>query len=123
MDMISHSERELYVAGVYHYPFLKTYVDRATRPPEIDLLLGHDSPELGDDDWTNASDHAPFHGAGVPFLYFGVEDHEDYHQATDVFENINRDFYVRAVNTILDVVTRLDADLEPVITRRVARQP
>ncbi|MFB3111829.1 MAG: M20/M25/M40 family metallo-hydrolase, partial [Gemmatimonadales bacterium] len=61
LDMISHNERELYVAGTHHYRFLRDYVEVVKARTEIDLLIGHDRPELGNDDWTGSSDHAPFH--------------------------------------------------------------
>ena len=118
LDMISHDERELHVAGAHHSPFLRRYVEAVQARTEIDLVLGHDRPELGNDDWTGASDHAPFHRRQIPFLYFGVEDHPDYHRPTDVFENINPDFYVKAVSAILDVVLELDRDLDVVIGAR-----
>ena len=118
MDMISHNDRELYVVGTHHYPFLKPFVERVVTEVEIALPFGHDSPELGTDDWTSQSDHAPFHGQGIPFLYFGVEDHPDYHQPTDVFQSINRDFYEMAVNAILRVTLELDGNLEPVTANR-----
>lgn len=121
MDMISRSDDELYVAGTYHYPFLKPYVDRIGETAGITLVFGHDSPDLGDNDWTHASDHAPFHEAGIPFLYFGVEDHADYHQPTDEFDRINQDFYVKAVTAILRVVLELDRDLDPVAIERKRR--
>ena len=121
MDMISHSDDELYVAGTYHYPFLKPYVDRVGEAAEVTLKFGHDSPDLGDNDWTDASDHAPFHEAGIPFLYFGVEDHPDYHRPTDVFDNVNQEFYANAANAILRVVLELDHDLEPVVLNRRRR--
>ncbi len=121
MDMISHSDDELYVAGTHHYPFLKPYVDRIGEAAEVTLVFGHDSPDLGDNDWTHASDHAPFHEAGIPFLYFGVEDHADYHQPTDEFDRINQDFYVKAVTTILRVVLELDRNLDPVALERDRR--
>jgi len=118
MDMISHNDRELYVVGTHHYPFLKPFVERVVTQVEIALPFGHDSPELGNGDWTSQSDHAPFHSNGIPFLYFGVEDHPDYHQPTDVFQNINPDFYVKVVNAILRVTLELDANLEPVTANR-----
>jgi hypothetical protein len=120
-DMISHNDAELYVTGTYHYPFMKPYVDRTLESAEVMLSFGHDRPELGNDDWTNQSDHAPFHEAGIPFLYFGVEDHPDYHRPTDVFANINQDFYVKAVDAILRVLLELDRDLEPVAAARLGR--
>jgi len=118
MDMVSHSERELYVAGTHHYPFLKPLVERVAVPSEMAVLFGHDSPDLGNDDWTNSSDHAPFHRSGIPFIYFGVEDHPDYHRATDEFENINPAFFANAVTVILGVVMELDRDLESVTAAR-----
>jgi Zn-dependent M28 family amino/carboxypeptidase len=118
LDMVSHSERELHVAGTHHYPFLRPVVERVTVPSGMALVFGHDTPDLGRDDWTNSSDHAPFHRSGIPFLYFGVEDHEDYHRATDEFENINPEFFAHAVTAILGVVLELDRDLESVTAAR-----
>jgi Zn-dependent M28 family amino/carboxypeptidase len=112
LDMVSHSERELVVAGTYHYPFLKSYVDAVEEPAAVALVFGHDSPDLpADQDWTLSSDHGPFHEAGIPFLYFGVEDHADYHRPTDDFETINPPFYADAIRAILAVVQEVDANL------------
>jgi Zn-dependent M28 family amino/carboxypeptidase len=113
MDMISRSEKgELYAAGAFHYPHLKPHLERVAKKAPVKLKLGHDSPDLGNDDWTNQSDHAAFHQAKIPFIYFGVEDHKDYHRPTDDFDRINQEFYVRAVETILDVVKTLDKNLK-----------
>ena len=121
LDMVSHSDGDLWVAGTHHYPFLAPYVERVMDGAKVTLRFGHDSPGLGRDDWTNSSDHGPFHDAGIPFLYFGVEDHDDYHRPTDDFENINTEFYAEAVRAIMAILLELDADLEPVIARhRVA---
>lgn len=116
MDMISTNfVDELYAVGTHHYPFLKSYIEEATAGAEISVLFGHDTPDLPPgDDWTMSSDHGPFHAKGVPFLYFGVEDHPHYHQPTDVFENINPDFYVKAVEAILNTTRHLDANLEAI---------
>lgn len=112
MDMISRSDKnELYAAGTYHYPNLKPTLERIAATAKIKLLLGHDSPELKRNDWTNQSDHAVFHHAKIPFVYFGVEDHKDYHRPTDDFENVNQEFYIRAVETILEAVKSFDKDL------------
>ncbi len=112
LDMVSRSEAgELYAAGTYHYPFLLSVVEAVAGRSEITLLTGHDSPDLpAGDDWTMSSDHGPFHEAGVPFLYFGVEDHAGYHQPSDVFEDITPEFYIRAVDTIRDVILTLDRE-------------
>jgi Zn-dependent M28 family amino/carboxypeptidase len=107
LDMISHNDKgELYAAGTFKYPQLKNYL--VTTNGNIKLLLGHDDPKLGHDDWTNQSDQAAFNAKDIPFIYFGVEDHKDYHKATDEFQNINQSFYVNAVSIIQEVILNID---------------
>jgi len=114
MDMISNnSENELYAVGTYHYPFLKPIIEEATADAAINVLFGYDSDEW-DQDWTMASDHGPFHMKGIPFIYFGVEDHPHYHAPTDTYENTNTEFYLNAVETIIGVMEDLDARLDEV---------
>ena len=111
MDMIAHNDSlQLYASGLYHYPQLKKPLDNIKSP--ITLLYGHDDPNNKElDDWTNSSDHRVFHNKGIPFIYFGVEDHKDYHKSTDTFENINQDFYVEAVKLIIQAIEGYDAFL------------
>lgn len=109
MDMISRNDdNQLYAVGTYHYPFLKPTMQKVSEGRSPELLFGHDQPDSGMQDWTLASDHSQFHLNGIPFIYFGVEDHEDYHQETDTFENIQPDFYVAAVELIADIINALD---------------
>jgi Zn-dependent M28 family amino/carboxypeptidase len=112
MDMIAHNERsELYASGLHHYPDLKVPLESIESP--IHLLFGHDKPDDPKlDDWTNSSDHRVFHEKNIPFIYFGVEDHKDYHQATDTFENINPEFYVEAVKLIIQAIEGYDISLD-----------
>jgi hypothetical protein len=115
LDMVSRSAAgELYAAGTYHYPFLEPSVDEVAERSTISLLKGHDSPGLpGGDDWTDASDHGPFHEVGIPFIYFGVEDHEAYHQPSDDFDGITPGFYADAVGTIADFLRVIDQEGGP----------
>jgi hypothetical protein len=53
-----------------------------------------------------------FHEAGIPFVYFGVEDHPDYHQPTDTADKVNSDFFAKAAATVLDALRALDAGLK-----------
>ncbi|MFU8812075.1 MAG: M28 family peptidase [Balneolaceae bacterium] len=118
MDMISNNdEDELYAVGTHHYPFLKPMIEEATSDASISVLFGFDSEEWPQD-WTMSSDHGPFHQKGVPFIYFGVEDHAHYHSPSDTFENTNHDFFVHAVETILGAVTFLDNHLDQVESHR-----
>jgi Zn-dependent M28 family amino/carboxypeptidase len=112
MDMIAHNDRnELYASGTRHYPYLKTFLEPIAKGATVKLLLGHDAPNPPQDDWTNQSDHYAFHQAKIPFIYFGVEDHKDYHKPTDDFKNINQAFYVRAAETILTTIKSFDRNL------------
>lgn len=109
MDMISRSDKgELYAAGSFRYPHLKPMLEAAQKKAKVKLLIGHDDPKLGMGDWTNQSDQAAFHAAKIPFIYFGVEDHKDYHRPTDDFANIQPEFYVKAVETIIGAIEQLD---------------
>ena len=109
LDMVSRSDRrELYVAGTYHTPVLKPPLERVARSARVKLLFGHDRPGKPGDDWTTQSDHAAFHQAKIPFVYFGVEDHADYHKPTDTADKISRSFFVDAAETILDSLLALD---------------
>ncbi len=109
MDMLSRSDKgELYAAGTFPYPQFRPALEAAQKRATVKLLLGHDDPKLGRDDWTNQSDQASFHREKIPFIYFGVEDHPDYHKPTDDFEKIDQVFYVRAVETVIEAIKELD---------------
>lgn len=112
MDMVSRNDNnELYASGTYHYPFLSPFIKSDSR--FITLKTGHDQPGSGHDDWTKQSDHAAFHEAGIPFIYFGVEDHPDYHTPRDTYERIQPDFFHHAVLAILDVLENIDKETLP----------
>ncbi|MCA9736948.1 MAG: M28 family peptidase [Gemmatimonadetes bacterium] len=111
LDMVSHSDSLLFAAGTHHYPFLAPYVEEVAPVPPVVLRLGHDLPGTGSDDWTDASDHGPFHAAGIPFLYFGVEDHPVYHQPGDTYDSIVPGFFGPAVETIRRILVQLDRAL------------
>jgi Zn-dependent M28 family amino/carboxypeptidase len=109
MDMISRSNNnELYVVGTRHNESLKHIISKFQQPKKLKLLIGFDG-ENSREDWTHSSDHASFHKKGIPFLYFGVEDHEDYHTPTDDYENIHPEFYTEAVHVIISVFKKVDA--------------
>jgi hypothetical protein len=115
MDMVARSDSLLFAAGTYHYPQLRPILESIERRGPVVLRYGHDQPEVegveGEDDWTNSSDHGAFHAVGIPFVYFGVEDHEDYHRPTDDFERIDPDFFINAIRTVLAGVLAFDEGL------------
>ncbi len=108
MDMVSRSDKnEIFACGTAHYPFLKSPISKVDTGSLVKVIFGHDGLD-GKDDWTYSSDHSPFHNAGIPFIYFGVEDHKDYHKPTDDFENIDPEFFIEVVEYLKRVVKTLD---------------
>ncbi len=108
MDMISRSAKnELFAVGTKHNKRLEYIIKHFECSNKIKLRIGHDGYD-GLDNWTYSSDHANFYKKGIPFLYFGVEDHKDYHEPTDDYENIHPEFYIEAVKTIISVFQEID---------------
>lgn len=112
MDMLSRNDKnELYASGTYHNPQFKQILEKASVGSDPKLMLGHDVTGTGREDWTKSSDHGAFFDKKIPHIYFGVEDHEDYHKPSDEFENIQPEFYINAVNLVLKCILALDQDL------------
>jgi Zn-dependent M28 family amino/carboxypeptidase len=69
LDMVSRSDkREIFIAGPNHYPDLKAPLEEVAKRAPITVLFGHDKPVAvagGVEDWTNQSDHGPFHAAKI----------------------------------------------------------
>lgn len=112
MDMLSRSDaKEVYASGTHYYPQFKTILEKTTTVGTATLRFGHDIPGTGSADWTRSSDHGAFFDKKVPHLYFGVEDHADYHQMSDEFSRIHPEFYVDTVNLLLKALLALDRNL------------
>jgi Zn-dependent M28 family amino/carboxypeptidase len=115
LDMVGRSDRnEIYAAGTSHTPWLKPLLQGVQTRALVRILFGHDRPSdpAGLEDWTHSSDHGPFHDAGIPFVYFGVEDHRDYHAATDTPDRIDPRFSGDAADMIVDALRTSDARVE-----------
>ncbi|KXK28313.1 MAG: peptidase M28 [Bacteroidetes bacterium OLB12] len=114
MDMVARADKgELVACGTFYYPHLKPMLEGITSK-QVKLVLSHDDPEKyeGQDNWTYASDHGSFHSAKIPFIYFGVEDHKDYHQPTDDFDLINPEVYKECVRVIVQAAAKIDKELK-----------
>lgn len=123
LDMVARLDKnELYAAGASPYPFFAPLLRATAALSPIKLILGHDTNAGGpQENWINQSDQGAFHAQGVPFVYFGVEDHPDYHRPTDDIDKVDAGRYLAAVRTIADFVRRLDVSLDTVVPVRPAR--
>jgi hypothetical protein len=122
LDMLAiNDENELPAAGAFHFPFLRDHIDAVAVAAPTQIIQGYDSPEWGPNgDWTYSSDHAAFHEAGIPWIYYGVDFHEHYHQPTDEYEVVHHDFFVSNTQTLLNAVVYFEENLDTVAAELAA---
>jgi Zn-dependent M28 family amino/carboxypeptidase len=115
-DMLSkNTKNELYVSGTAPFPYLKPILVKVAMTAPVTLKLGHDTDADGkENNWTNQSDHYAFAEKGVPWVYFGVEDHPEYHKPTDDFATAPQDFFKRSVATVVQASLALERELDSV---------
>ncbi len=116
LDMVARQDgKALWVSGTSHNPLLKPIADQAASKAAVTIRFGHDTKNLKPgDDWTGSSDHSAFHNKGIPFLYLGVEDHDDYHQSGDDADKVDPAFYRGTVDFAYALVRAADAKLNTV---------
>lgn len=104
LDMLGRPDRRgrLYLTGAKRFPDLI-----ATLAPRFNKLqfLHHRGPGRlprahSRYDWPNASDHGPFHRAGISYLFFGGQDHAHYHTELDTWQRIDAEFLSMALEVI-----------------------
>ena len=124
LDMVSRSTSwQLFAVGPGRYPGLTPYLSRTACTAQVALMLGHDKGSSGSEDWTLQSDHGAFYGIGIPFVYFGVEDHADYHKPTDDVSRIDAGFFVAATRAITLFVAQVDANPAAAESARTPGKP
>lgn len=64
--------------------------------------------------WSNASDHGVFNRKHIPYIYFGVGVHPNYHTTKDDFENVNLSFYIQACQLIFKYLLFFDKNIIPI---------
>lgn len=108
MDMVARGDNgNLWAVGTTPHPVMKPIVEALVPVAPVTVKMGYDTGS-GRDNWTSLSDQGAFHAQGIPFVYFGVEDHADYHEPTDDPEKVNAGWYCNAARTIAAFVARLD---------------
>lgn len=115
-DMLGKNPKnELYVSGTTPFPYLKPILVKVATTAPVSLKLGHDTDADGkENNWTNQSDHYAFGEKGLPWVYFGVEDHPEYHKPTDDFATLPQDFFKRSVATVVQASLAFERELDEV---------
>ena len=117
-DMLSRGDNGLlWASGTHHWPVMKPLVSAVAEAAPVEIRMGYDEGE-GRDDWTMLSDHAAFFRAGIPHLYFGVEDHADYHRPTDDFDRVDQDWFLKSVESVVMVAVLMDENLDEIHAMR-----
>ncbi|HYC98510.1 M28 family peptidase [Brevundimonas sp.] len=114
-DMTARAETDgkLWVTGTYQHPNFRPILEPIPANGAVSLAFGKDTPQdTGEDNWVNASDHAAFHRAQVPFLYLGVNYHPDYHRPSDDFEKITPSVFISATELSIASFRALDGALD-----------
>jgi Zn-dependent M28 family amino/carboxypeptidase len=120
MDMVGRDPgNKLFATGTYHYPYLKPLLEKVAQPPVV-LAFGHDTPGEKED-WTKDSDHYVFGEAGIPWIYFGVEDFDQHHKATDDAATIDRGLLAGAAATVIAAAETMDAHVDEIAAKRVKK--
>jgi hypothetical protein len=121
LDMVGRNEKgELWAAGGFPNPVMRPLIAATAAVAAVTLKPGHDSGG-GHEDWTDQSDQGAFQAKGIPWVYFGVEDHPDYHKPTDFPIRIEPSFFYRNAVTIAEFVRRLDLAADDVLKSRPRR--
>lgn len=114
-DMTARAETDgkLWVTGTYQHPNFRPILEAIPANGAVALAFGKDTPQdTGEDNWVEASDHAAFHRAQVPFLYLGVNYHPDYHRPSDDFERITPSVFISATELSIASFRALDQALD-----------
>ena len=123
LDMVSrNAKRQLFAVGPRRYPSLVEYLAGTACSAQLALMLGHDKGWPASEDWTMQSDQGVFQEAGIPFTYFGVEDHADYHRPTDDVSSVDPGFFVAATRAIALYVSLVDANPAAAESARILSQ-
>ncbi|WP_397471495.1 M28 family peptidase [Rheinheimera sp.] len=104
LDMIGRAGKRgrLYLTGAKRYPALMSLL--GTEFGKVQFLSHSGPPRTIRSntryDWPEASDHGPFHRAGIRYLFFGGHEHPDYHTPEDTWQKIDPDFLAMAMQAI-----------------------
>jgi hypothetical protein len=117
--------RPVGLVGARGQPGLRALVDAACAPAGVVAVAAEDLPEQVDVEVSRQSagrgDSVPFAAAGIPALFFGSGESDDYHKRTDVIARLDPEIMRRRAQAILNVVLALSN--APPVTFAKAAEP
>ncbi|GGM77472.1 peptidase M28 [Shewanella xiamenensis] len=114
LDMIGHPSRPyaIYLEGsrnFYQFPQFRPMLNESNG---LCIKLSHPKPvgrSIQSTNWLRASDHYPFHQAKIPWLYFGVPTHPQYHTPEDTYETLDYVFLAAVAESAFELI-KLDGN-------------
>jgi Zn-dependent M28 family amino/carboxypeptidase len=114
LDMIGHPSRPyaIYLEGsrnFYQFPQFRPMLNESNG---LCIKLSHPKPvgrSIQSTNWLRASDHYPFHQAKIPWLYFGVPTHPQYHTPEDTYETLDYVFLAAVTESAFELI-KLDGN-------------
>lgn len=114
LDMIGHPSRPyaIYLEGsrnFYQFPQFRPMLNQSNG---LCIKLSHPKPvgrSIQSTNWLRASDHYPFHQAKIPWLYFGVPPHPQYHTPEDTYETLDYVFLAAVAESAFELI-KLDGN-------------
>lgn len=115
LDMIGHPSRPyaIYLEGsrnFYQFPQFRPMLNESNG---LCIKLSHPKPvgrSIQSTNWLRASDHYPFHQAKIPWLYFGVPTHPQYHTPEDTYETLDYVFLAAVAESAFELI-KLDGNI------------
>jgi hypothetical protein len=103
--------RPVGLVGLRTRPGLRALVDAACAPAAVVAVAPEDLPGPVDAEVSRQSagrgDSVPFEDAGIPALFFGSGESDDYHKPTDVIARLDPEILHRRAQALLNVVLAL----------------
>ena len=103
LDMIGNPGRRrmIYLEGARYFPRFDE-LESQLKQNNLCIKKGHPKPmgtSIARTNWLRASDHFSFHKADVPWLYFGVPVHNQYHEPSDKLAKLDINFIAAVSET------------------------
>lgn len=109
LDMVSHPGRPyaIYLEGSRNFTQFNQFKPLLNQQNRLCIKLTHPKPvgrSIQSTDWLRASDHYPFHKANIPWLYFGVPTHPQYHTPEDTVATIDITFLATVAESAFELL-------------------
>lgn len=109
LDMVSHPGRPygIYLEGSRNFNQFQAFKPQLNAQNQLCIKLSHPRPvgrSIQNTDWLRASDHYPFHKANIPWLYFGVPTHPQYHTPQDTADTVDFMFLAAVTESAFELM-------------------